>query len=113
MNSNSDNPKVGKAFQELVQRNIEDYFGQPFELEKAIPIGKPAKLHRFDLVSQDLSIVVEFAARWPLYGALPDEAFAAGRKQACCATGWRNRLHRRSIRQNGYALDDGAGNHPA
>lgn len=59
MNSNSDNPKVGKAFQELVQRNIEDYFGQPFELEKAIPIGKPAKLHRFDLVSQDLSIVVE------------------------------------------------------
>jgi len=59
MNSNSENTRVGKAFQELVWKSITEYFGSPFELEVALPIGTPSKLHRFDCVSEDKRIVVE------------------------------------------------------
>lgn len=59
MNSNSENPKVGKAFQELVWKSISEYLGALFELEVALPIGIPSKLHKFDCVSQDKRIVVE------------------------------------------------------
>ena len=59
MNSNSENPKVGKAFQKLVWKSISEYFEIPFELEVSLPIGSPAKLHRFDCVSADKRIVVK------------------------------------------------------
>ncbi len=59
MNLNSENPKVGKAFQELVCKSISEYFGIPFKLEIALPIGSPPKLHKFDCVSEDSKIVVE------------------------------------------------------
>lgn len=59
MNTNSENPKVGKAFQEDVCRRISEYFNTEFELEVAVPIGYPAKEHRFDCVSVDGRIIVE------------------------------------------------------
>ncbi|WP_419885534.1 hypothetical protein [Paenibacillus sp. B-A-8] len=35
------------------------HFGKTFNLEVAYPIGKPAKDHKFDLVSDDGGIIVE------------------------------------------------------
>lgn len=57
--SNSLNPSIGKAFQLSVQKALQSYFGKPFVLEVAYPIGKPAKDHKFDLVSKDGKIIVE------------------------------------------------------
>ena len=72
MNTNSENPKVGKAFQEIVCRKMEEYFGTYFDLEVPMPIGKPAKDHRFDCVSEDRSIVVECKAyTWTDSGNVP------------------------------------------
>ena len=72
MNTNSENPKVGKAFQEMVCKSVEKYFNQDFELEVAIPIGRPAKDHRFDCVSVDRKIVVECKAyTWTDTGNVP------------------------------------------
>jgi tyrosyl-tRNA synthetase len=50
---------------------------------------------------------LRFAARWPLYGALPDEAFAAGRNKPVVLLGGGTGFIGDPIRQNGYALDDG------
>lgn len=57
--SNSDNPKNGAYFQKEVQKYFIDTFGSGFELEKKIPIGKPPKDHKFDIVNFDLGIVIE------------------------------------------------------
>lgn len=56
---NNMNPGKGKAFQLSVQQALALYFGKPFDLEIAYPIGKPAKDHKFDLVSRDGGIIVE------------------------------------------------------
>ena len=72
MNKNSDNPKVGKAFQELVLKNMQKFFEKPFEMEKAIPIGTPSKNHKFDCVSDDGEIVVECKCyTWTNTGNVP------------------------------------------
>lgn len=42
MNTNSENPKVGKAFQEMVCKSVSEYFQTDFDLEVAIPIGHPS-----------------------------------------------------------------------
>lgn len=59
MNMNSENPKVSKAFQEMVCKSVEEYFQTDFDLEVAIPIGNPSRKHRFDYVSDDKRIVAE------------------------------------------------------
>ncbi|MEW9699421.1 hypothetical protein [Paenibacillus sp. SI8] len=56
---NSLNPGRGKAFQLLVQQALAAYFKKPFVMEIAYPIGKPAKDHKFDLVSSDGGVIVE------------------------------------------------------
>ena len=58
-NHNSENPYVGRKFQEIVKSILEDEFSTPFEQEVAIPIGKPAKGHKFDLADINRSIVAE------------------------------------------------------
>ena len=58
-NSNSENTDVGRRFQELVRSILEEKYGVCFELEASVPIGKPAKDHRFDLANKDRSIVAE------------------------------------------------------
>ena len=72
MNTNSENPKVGRAFQELVLKNMERYFDIAFDMEVAIPIGKPSKNHKFDCVSEDGKIIVECKCyTWTNTGNVP------------------------------------------
>ena len=58
-NANSENPHVGRRFQELVQSILEKKFCTSFEQEAAVAIGKPAKDHKFDLANGDRSVVAE------------------------------------------------------
>lgn len=77
MNSNSDNPRVGKVFQELTAKLLSDYYGVAFDTEIPIPIGEPAKLHRFDCVSADKNIAVECKCyTWTHTGKIPSAKLA-------------------------------------
>ena len=58
-NLNSENPHVGRKFQEFVQTILKEKYDTYFEQEAAIPIGKPPKEHKFDLANADRSIVAE------------------------------------------------------
>lgn len=58
-NTNSENPYVGRKFQEFVQAILKEKYDTYFEQEAAIPIGSPPKNHKFDLASTDRSIVAE------------------------------------------------------
>lgn len=72
MNTNSENPKVGKAFQELVLKSMEERFDTPFDMEVALPIGYPSKNHKFDCVSEDRKIIVECKCyTWTATGNVP------------------------------------------
>lgn len=57
--SNSDNPRNGTVFQKQVRDWFQKQYGCTFELEKKIPIGQPAKDHKFDIVDENDTIVVE------------------------------------------------------
>ena len=59
MNSNSDNPKVGKDFQRKVLSIAQKTFNMPFDEEKVVPVGNPPKEHKFDVVSADGDIIIE------------------------------------------------------
>ena len=70
--SNSDNPIVGKQFQEFVYSLMQIHFKTDFALEEPFPIGSPPKLHRFDCVSADKDIVVECKHyTWTSSGNIP------------------------------------------
>lgn len=72
MNTNSENPKVGRLFQEISANILSDYFGVIFGSDIAIPIGEPAKPHKFDCVSSDKKIVVECKCyTWTETGNIP------------------------------------------
>lgn len=72
MNSNSENPKVGKMFQTAVKEWFEKERGVPYNWEEPIPIGNPAKLHKFDLVESTGLIVVECKCyTWTETGNVP------------------------------------------
>ncbi len=58
-NKNEDNPIIGRKFQEHVQIALAKEFHSEFYPEVAIPIGCPAKDHKFDLANADRSIVAE------------------------------------------------------
>lgn len=53
------NPARGKAFQATAGDLLSAHFNVPFQLEVTIPIGSPAKAHKFDLVSDDRRYVGE------------------------------------------------------
>lgn len=57
--SNSDNPRKGAEFQRQVQDWFQRQLGPGFELETKIPIGDPAKDHKFDIVNLEKRIVIE------------------------------------------------------
>ena len=72
MNSNSENPKVGKVFQISVKDWFERYLCRHFDMEKKIPIGSPAKLHSFDIADELGQIVVECKCyTWTETGNVP------------------------------------------
>lgn len=54
--SNSDNPRKGAEFQRQVQAWFQEQLGPGFELETKIPIGDPAKDHKFDIVNLEKRI---------------------------------------------------------
>ena len=61
-NSNSENTKKGRDFQEKVKEWFEMNAKMHFELEHPILIGQPAKLHKFDIADKSESIVIECKA---------------------------------------------------
>lgn len=72
MNKNSENPRVGKEFQLAVRQWFEKEYAEPFHIEQKILIGKPAKLHSFDIASADESVVVECKCyTWTEAGNVP------------------------------------------
>ena len=50
-NLNSENPHVGRKFQEFVQTILKEKYNTYFEQEAAIPIGRPPKEHRMQSCS--------------------------------------------------------------
>lgn len=57
--SNSDNPKNGAVFQKQVLKWFQTHYNADFVLEKKIPIGKPAKDHKFDIADEAGTIAIE------------------------------------------------------
>lgn len=57
--SNSDNPKIGAAFQKQVQIWLQKHYQKEFVLEKKIAIGNPPKNHKFDIVDANETMVIE------------------------------------------------------
>ena len=74
---NRQNPAKGKAFQTKAATVLGDYFRVGFELDQALPIGQPAKLHKFDLVSEDRCYVGECKNYgWTRGGNMPSAKMA-------------------------------------
>ena len=72
MNSNSENPKVGKKFQLTVKEWFEKSLNCEFEIERKIAIGNPAKLHSFDIANKEGTVVVECKCyTWTETGNVP------------------------------------------
>ena len=72
MNSNSENPRVGKGFQLAVKRWFEESLHMEFEIERKIAIGSPPKLHSFDISDHDEKIVIECKCyTWTETGNIP------------------------------------------
>lgn len=70
--ANSDNPRTGREFQELVCVQLGSYFATRFDTEVPLFIGAPPKAHRFDCVSNDRTIVVECKSySWTETGNVP------------------------------------------
>ena len=72
MDLNSENPKVGASFQINVAEWFRSTYQKDFALEKKIPIGNPAKEHKFDIVASDGTIAVECKCyTWTVTGNVP------------------------------------------
>ena len=73
MNTNSENPKIGRAFQEKVKQWFEINQKLSFELEHPICIGKPARPHKFDISDEAENIVIECKClAWTDTGNIPN-----------------------------------------
>ena len=72
MNTNSENPRVGKAFQIAVKDWFEKEYNTSFVLEEKILIGKPSKLHSFDIADENKKTVIECKCyTWTEAGNVP------------------------------------------
>lgn len=70
--NNSNNLRKGTVFQQKVREWFEAVYDKEFELEKKIPIGNPAKDHKFDIVATDGTIVIECKMyTWTETGNIP------------------------------------------
>jgi hypothetical protein len=58
-NSNNDNPKIGRAFQEKVRHWFSKDRKENFVLEYPVHIGKPARPHNFDVANETGTTVIE------------------------------------------------------
>ena len=124
-NLNSENPHVGRKFQEFVQTILKEKYNTYFEQEAAIPIGRPPKEHKFDLANADRSIVAECKCyTWTDSGNVPsaklmglDEAvfyfgfLPSGTKKLLCMKkavfrGKQETLAEYYVRTHGHLLED-------
>ena len=124
-NLNSENPHVGRKFQEFVQTILKEKYNTFFEQEAAIPIGRPPKEHKFDLANADRSIVAECKCyTWTDSGNVPsaklmglDEAvfyfgfLPSGTKKLLCMKkavfrGKQETLAEYYVRAHGHLLED-------
>ena len=124
-NLNSENPHVGRKFQEFVQTILKKKYNTYFEQEAAIPIGRPPKEHKFDLANADRSIVAECKCyTWTDSGNVPsaklmglDEAvfyfgfLPSGTKKLLCMKkavfcGKQETLAEHYVRAHGHLLED-------
>lgn len=72
MNSNSENPRVGRLFQIAVQQWFQTERKEVYQLEVPIAIGNPAKPHKFDLTNSSGKTVVECKCyTWTETGNIP------------------------------------------
>ena len=71
-NTNSENPHVGRRFQELAKKCLDKEFKTSFEQEAVVFIGEPAKRHKFDLASPNHDIIAECKCyTWTESGNVP------------------------------------------
>ncbi len=79
MNSNSENPVVGANFQKEVAQWFSEKYNRSFIIEKKIAIGYSEKKdHKFDVVSEDSSIVIECKCySWTETGNVPSAKMGA------------------------------------
>ena len=98
MNSNSDNPKVGKDFQRKVLSIAQKTFNMPFDEEKVVPVGNPPKEHRFDVVSADGDIIIECKCyTWTNGGNVPSAKMSTLNEAV---------LYLRSVNYNARKIED-------
>lgn len=72
MNTNSQNPGIGRAFEIAVIEWFEEKYNKDFENNSPFNIGNPPKPHRFDVVSGDKRIVAECKCyTWTETGNIP------------------------------------------
>lgn len=65
-------------FQELSKVLLSEYYNKTFNVDIAIPIGEPAKEHKFDCVSEDKQYVAECKCyTWTETGNTPSAKMAA------------------------------------
>ena len=72
MNTNIDNPRIGREFEIAVKKWFEEEHGKQFKNNISFDIGHPPKAHRFDVVSNDKTIIVECKCyTWTKTGNVP------------------------------------------
>lgn len=77
MNTNNENPSVGRNFQDLTAELLSMHYSVSFIPEMAINIGNPPKAKRFDLVANDMSVAVECKCyAWTKEGNTPSAKMA-------------------------------------
>lgn len=68
----SSNAARGKQFELTAKALLEKKFGVQFEICVGLPIGRPERAHKFDLVSTDKTVVVECKTlKWTAGGFVP------------------------------------------
>ena len=81
--SNSDHTLIGAEFQVQVRNWFQKQFGSVFELEVKMPIGSPAKVHKFDVANVDRKIVIECKRyTWTETGNVPSAKIRATNEAA-------------------------------
>jgi len=74
--SNSENPKIGRDFEERVRQTLEKKYKTRFK-RRVTNIGVPPKAHNFDLVSENGDIIVEYKNyTWTETGNTPSAKIA-------------------------------------
>ena len=79
------NPEKGRRFREAVQPILEEHLGVKLWAEVPLAIGTPAKQHKFDLVADDRTWVLECKAlAWRQNGGVPQAKITSISEAALC-----------------------------